>query len=44
VANKAVISLTNGLEDSEEVTVAFVVAVIGRKGPSHPDVPTTFSY
>jgi predicted peroxiredoxin len=27
VANKAVISLTTGLEDSEEVTVAFLVAV-----------------
>jgi len=27
VANKAVISLTTGLEDSEKVTVAFLVAV-----------------
>lgn len=40
MSNKAVISLTTGLEDSEKVTVAFLVAVgAAESGRSHLDVP-----
>ena len=39
VPHESVVNLTTGLEDAEKVTVAFLVAVAGRRAGRHVDVP-----